>query len=506
MAKSTRKKADKPAASLIEGNKETPIAVEEIQAPQPLAVITAEKKAEMEIARYDVAGEWIAQKKEAYQGLEIAGLDDKEGYKAVTAAWQEVRNKRLAVQNKHTEIKADYLVITRKIDEEKNRLVGLLKEIEEPLKAKLDKIEEEKEAAKRELERKAQEKLDGRVETLISNGMAFNGRFYAIGEVINVDIVTLKALDDDEFTRLLERVQKENQAILDAQAEKERKEQEEREAQEKKRLELEETERQQKEKQAELDRQQEALDKQKRDMIAARSKARGKLLEAIGMTYNWGNRYFEFNTQDFGGLKIAVGGVEGMEDEQWEPEYESIASRIKELKDQQAVKDNERKEAEAKAEKERQEAEAAAEKRRTLIATRKAELMAEGLKEQPDGSFIRRFDFPEIEPLLITRSQIENYEPIPWSEELVLLHDNKLNAFSLQENMQKKKDAAAEAARLAALSDAEKVREYYKHIRDEVISKWPQVGDGPIAAALKAFDSDVAAALKKLLTVLDSVK
>lgn len=506
MAKATRKKSEKPAASLIEGNKETPIAIEEIPAPQALAIIPAEKKAEMEIARFDVARNWIAEKKAEYEHLAIHGLDDKTGHKAVTAAWQEIRNKRLQVQNKHKEIKADYLVITRKIDGEKNDLVALLEEIENPLKSELDRIEEEKEAAKKEEERKIQEKLQGRVDSLIANGMAFNGRYYGIGDVISIDIVTLKELADDEFGKLLERVQKENQTILDAQAAKEQREKEERDAQEKKRLELEETERQQKEKQAELDRQQEALDKQKADMLAARTKARGKLLEAVGMTYNFSNRYFEFNSQDFGGIKIAIGGVEGMEDEQWEPEYDSIADSIKGLKAQQTVKDKERLELEEtdrqRVEKEKQEAEA----KRVLLATRKSELMAYyGMKEQADGTFIRKFDFPEITPLLITKSQIENYETEPWEAEKNRLTDDKFSALKMQEGLQKKKNEAEELARQSALSDAERVREFVNGWSQGMMRK-PEITDPKIAAAFASFDTTVAGALEDLLNMLDSIK
>lgn len=506
MAKSARKKSEKPTASLMEGNKETPIAVEEIPAPQALAVIPADKKAEMEVARFDVARNWIAEKKEAYKGLTIAGLDDKAGHKAVTAAWQEIRNKRLQVQNKHKEIKADYLVITRAIDQERNELVEFLEEIEIPLKAELDRIEEEKEAAKREEERKDQEKLQGRVDNLITNGMAFNGRYYAIGEVISIDIVTLKELADDEFGKLLERVQKENQTILDAKVAKEQQEKEEREAQEKKRLELEETERQQKEKQAELDRQQEALDKQKADMLAARTKARGKLLEAIGMIYNYTNRVFDYKTTDCGLITLPVGSVEGMEDDQWEPEYDAIADRIKTIKEQQGVKDKERQEAEEKKrqqeEKERQESET----KRVLIETRKSELMAYyGMKEQPDGSFLRRFDFEDIAPLLITKSQIENYEPEPWEDEKKRLTDDKFGALKMQEVLQKKKDEATEAARQAALSDAERVREFVNSWSQAMLHK-PEITDKKIASAFASFDTVVAGAIEDLLNVLDSVK
>jgi hypothetical protein len=505
MAKSARKKAEKPTASLMEDGKETAIHVEEIPAPKALAIIPADKKAEMEIARYDVARSWIAERKEQYQDLAITGVDDKDGIKSVTAAWQEIRNKRLAVQNKHTEIKADYLVITRAIDKEKNELVDLLKDIEDPLKAEIDRIENEKLAAKQEEDRKAAAALQARVDTLIQNGMAFNGRYYAIGEVVSIDVVTLKDLGDDEFDKLLGRVKTENQAILDAQAEKERKDQAEKDALEKTRLEQEETTRLQNEKQAELDRKTKELEDQKMAMLAARTKARGKMLEAAGVGYNFGGRVFEFKTADCGVITLPIGSIEGMEDEQWEPEYDTIVAKVKELKEQQGVKDKERTDKletdRLQREKEKQDAEA----KQHLIATRKSELMAYlGMQEQPDGSFIRRFKFEEITPLLITKSQLESYEAEPWAKELKDLQAYKDDALQMLERLQKAQDIKTETARQGALSDVERVNEFLRDVA-AAMTRRPEIKDAKIAAAFTEFDESITEAVTVLGAVLDAV-
>ncbi len=194
------------------------------------AVLTPEQKAKQEVARYDIARKWIATKKKEYLALKINGPDDKENYKIVEKAWQEIRGKRLQVAKTHKTIKEDYLIITRAVDGEKNELTELLQEIETPLNAELERIDNIKKEEAERVEREAQEKLQGRVATLLENGMAFTGSYYTIGETVSMDVVTLKGLKDEEFSKLLETVQTAKKVIDDAAAEVERKAQEERDA------------------------------------------------------------------------------------------------------------------------------------------------------------------------------------------------------------------------------------------------------------------------------------
>lgn len=508
MAKATRKKAGEgPAAALVEGKKETPIPVEEIPAPvQNLpAIITAEEKAKQEVARFDVARNWIAEKKAAYGSLTIANLEDKDGQKAVHAAWQEIRNKRLAVEKTHKALKADYLVITRAIDGEKNDLVKLLEEIEDPLKAELDRIEAEREAIRQKAEREAQEKLQGRVAELLENGMSFNGSYYAIGDAVSMDVVTLKAMSDEDYGRLLDRVKTENQAILDRKAEEERKAQEERDRLEQQRKDQEEKDRQQAERDRELQEERDKLEQQRKDLLAARTKGRAKMLEALGMTYNYSSFVWQFGTFDMGRVTLPVGTVEGLNEEKWETEYDDLAAKIKGMKEGQAQKDKERADQEAAERKRLEDERVAAEAKKALITNRKAEVFAYlGAKEQPDGSFKRVFDFPEIAPLLVTKSQLENYDAEAWEAEMKRLQDDKYSAQQQQERLQKEANEKAEAARQAALSDVERVNEFLRNFGD-AIAKRPQITDPKISAAFAAFDRTVAGAVEDLGLILDNV-
>lgn len=194
-------------------------------AEKALIILSAEQKAEQEIARFDVNREKILEVKEKFKDLTIAGVDDTTGYKAVEKAWQGLRNMRLAVEKKHKEVKADYLTITKAIDGHKNELVELIQEDggEKHFGQMLEDIDKQKEELKNKKEREDQERLQGRVNELLANGMAFNGSFYAIGDAITMDVVSIKNMDDSAYNGLLSRVKELNAAMV---AEKEKKERE----------------------------------------------------------------------------------------------------------------------------------------------------------------------------------------------------------------------------------------------------------------------------------------
>lgn len=505
MAKQTKKQSEKPAATLVGQEQETTLQVEELPAPALPAVVSADQKARQEIARFDLARNWIAARKKEYKGLKISSLDDKAGQTAVHKAWQEIRNKRLAVEKKHKEIKGDYLVITRAIDGEKNELVKLLEEIEDPLKAELDRVEAEKEAIKQEAERKAQEKLQGRVAELLENGMAFNGSYYAIGDTISMDVVTLKGLNDEDYTRLLDRVKAENQKILDDKAEAARKEQEERDRLAKQKEENEKAQRELEEQKRAFQQQQEDLERQKKALIDQRTKSRAKMLEALGMAYNYSGFVWQFGTFDMGRVTLPVGTVEGVEDEQWDSEYETMAAKIKEMKEGQAAKDKERAEQQEQQrqqrEKERRESDALAQRRinRETVIKERYGMVIE------DGVYVRSFNYAEIPTLLLTGAALLTTTDEKWPAILQKLSEQHSEAMVKEIELQKQEAQQKEQARQAALSDVERVNEFLRTLAASCGLR-PQITDAKIVAAFEAFDNKVAEAINELSEVLDSVK
>ena len=178
--------------------------------------ITVEDVISTEIKKFNLADAKIAELKEKFKDLEISGVEDKDGYKAVSEAIKIVRTYRTGVEKVRKQIKEDYLKTGRAIDEEAKRLTASLEEIENPLKDKKQEIDDEIQAEKDRQEAEAQAKTDKRVEELEAVGIKFDGRFYSIGEDISVDIVTLKDFTDEQFAEFKNRVSAVNDKLQEA--------------------------------------------------------------------------------------------------------------------------------------------------------------------------------------------------------------------------------------------------------------------------------------------------
>ena len=178
--------------------------------------VTVEDVISTEIKKFNLADAKIAELKETFKDLEISGVEDKDGYKAVSEAIKIVRTYRTGVEKVRKQIKEDYLKTGRAIDEEAKRLTASIEEIENPLKDKKQEIDDEIQAEKDRQEAEAQAKTDKRVEELEAVGIKFDGRFYSIGEDISVDIVTIKDFTDEQFAEFKNRVSAVNDKLQEA--------------------------------------------------------------------------------------------------------------------------------------------------------------------------------------------------------------------------------------------------------------------------------------------------
>ena len=178
--------------------------------------VTVEEVISTEIKKFNLADAKIAELKETFKDLEISGVEDKNGYKAVSEAIKIVRTYRTGVEKVRKQIKEDYLKTGRAIDEEAKRLTASLEEIENPLKDKKQEIDDEIQAEKDRQEAEAQAKTDKRVEELEAVGIKFDGRFYSIGEDVSVDIITIKDFTDEQFAEFKNRVSAVNDKLQEA--------------------------------------------------------------------------------------------------------------------------------------------------------------------------------------------------------------------------------------------------------------------------------------------------
>ena len=119
-------------------------------------VATVDQQIKLELAKFTLADAGIAQLKKNYEGLEISGADDKEGYKKVREAWRDVQSKRTGLEKKGLELRGGYGVITKAIKAEEDRLVDLITPLEDGLHKKWKAIDDEKERVKKEQEQAEQ--------------------------------------------------------------------------------------------------------------------------------------------------------------------------------------------------------------------------------------------------------------------------------------------------------------------------------------------------------------
>lgn len=168
-----------------------------IGAPLEQTVPTVEQVTSLAIQSYGVTDATIAELKNDYGKLTIAGVEDKETYNTANAAIGRIRSMRTNVEAKRKEIKEPFLRAGQAIDAEAKRLTAELLPIEEHLKGQVKAIDEEAERR-----RKAEEIR--RVNLLTSSGFTLLGQTYvAVNVVVHWDDVT--RLTEDQLQQTVAR-------------------------------------------------------------------------------------------------------------------------------------------------------------------------------------------------------------------------------------------------------------------------------------------------------------
>lgn len=450
----------------------------------PPARLTPEQQAQQEIQKFDIPRAWISQKKEEYKDLKIADESDKAGYKKVEAAWQEVRTKRIATEKKREEIKAGYLLIGKKIDGEAKDLVSLLKEVEDPLNNELERIDNLKKEAAAELERQAQKKLQDRVTELLENGMGFSGSYYTIGETISMDVVTLKAMKDEEFTGLLDKVRVTNRDILEAKRKKLQDEQDERDRLQKQKDEQAETERKQQAAQA-------LIDEGNRKLAEQKKKFRTDRLQMLGMNLDYSSKTFQFKAEN-DRVFMWLTFVETSEDEKFDQELEKLSSDIVKLKQKaQEAADNRKKEQDAQDELDR-----LAREKQIRTNGREMDIFTMFGARKEGDKYIVRSKVPGSQASMgILKTTVEDLDDKAWAN---AVNESKkvFKKFQAeQEKEQKRLDDAKEAKRQAAMGDGEKIHDIIGRMSQHAL-KAPELTSEDGKAIWKKFDEGFAALIE----------
>jgi hypothetical protein len=167
-----------------------------------IKVPTFEELVKTELTKFDVVVPKIEELKAQCLPLTINGLDDVDGYKAVSDALKFVVKKRTSIEEKRKELKADSLAYGKAVDARAKEITLMLSPIEQHLReqkeqvdAELLRIEEAKEAEKQKV-------MEARHKSLLDVGMQLIGNQYVnenYGDYSSFPAINLETLSDDDF-------------------------------------------------------------------------------------------------------------------------------------------------------------------------------------------------------------------------------------------------------------------------------------------------------------------
>lgn len=502
MAKATKNKAAKDAAGT---DHITDIPHEDLPASsQPGEKLTPipslEERISMEIAKYDVPRATIAKWKADTAHLLNPESKDKEWYKAIKEAIAWGRGKRGAVKEKYDELTEESKLITNALRKERDELVELLFDGENPLKKVKEDYDTAEEQEKARIEQELQAKLQGRVATLIENGMRFTGSYYTIGDTTSMDVVTLKGMTDAQFDEFKGRVIAQHTEIKAAEAkEKKRQEDEQAALKEQQRLQAEQAQQLENDRK-ELARQRQEMEDQKNAMKKQITDSRKALLANLGFTMrHTGHMAFTIETGEnlSNGINIPEEQITEMTAAGWDARYEDITKKVEgwKAKNKKYLADKAQKEQQEA--KRREDERIAAEIRRLRVKARISEIGHRfQMSESTDSKiYIRESNWHGIDNITILLSRLENSDDHEWEHKLKVLEVEHKNILAAEKKLEEQRDremkeqaekeaADQEAARQLQLGDAQKIKLYVAKVR---AIKVPELEDESMTQQLEYF-------------------
>lgn len=132
---------------------------------------------QQEIQKYDLPEAKIAEIKAVCDAVSIAGPNDVEGYKTVSAYLTKVRKYRTGIEAKRKELKELPLKLGKAIDAEAKRLTALVQPIEDRLAAMKAEVDAEQ-------ERQRQAEIQRKKDALMNAGFVFDGFGFKCGMLV----------------------------------------------------------------------------------------------------------------------------------------------------------------------------------------------------------------------------------------------------------------------------------------------------------------------------------
>ena len=167
--------------------------------------ITTQEYLDTSLAKFNPIQSKIKKLEEDYLPMEIAGVNDIEGYNAVDIARKDVKKYRTTVEGIRKQEVADALKFQKSVNTEAKRITEMLTPIEEHLIAEQRKIQKQKEEIETEKKRLHALKIQQRTKDLIEAGMIFTGVSYIYLE-IEVLPIEIESWTDVDFNAKLAEV------------------------------------------------------------------------------------------------------------------------------------------------------------------------------------------------------------------------------------------------------------------------------------------------------------
>lgn len=134
--------------------------------------------------------------KDDYSNITIAGVNDKDGYKAVSEGLRIVVGLRNKVDKRRQELK-------RQIDAGSKSILAALEPVEKHLRDEKDKVDNEVARLEQEAKEAELRKFNNRTSGLFALGFAFNGAIYTLGKM-GLTADQIRTTSDFEFGKIIE--------------------------------------------------------------------------------------------------------------------------------------------------------------------------------------------------------------------------------------------------------------------------------------------------------------
>jgi len=323
---------------------------EQVHDAVPMLNIPLSQPISFEVAKAD-----IDHMRAEAAGLQIAGPDDKAGFKTVYDLRQVIKRQRVAVKKRQDELKRPHIDYNREVDQLAKELTEPMEEIENGLALKEKAYNDERDRIAREKALFLQKRTEGRINQLRAIGYEWNpstesySRFYYVDDEEKTDVINfddIKQMEDEEYAPILTDAQAIHEAEQARLAEEKRRYKEE---QERIKAEQKAQADQLAEERRVLDEQQAALKRQQDELNNTIRLNRGKRLIEAGYTESSGN-YFHPNHN------VRYDSLLSFTDEQFDALIQQAVDydrRFEERKRQAQIEEAERIKAEQKAEKEK---------------------------------------------------------------------------------------------------------------------------------------------------------